>query len=152
MISDGDPVTDAPSLFGPDAGRKADGVQAPGSSAPLAARMRPRTLDEFVGQDRLVGQEGALRELIERDRVPSLILWGPPGCGKTTLAAILASRTGARFEPFSAVTEGVPRVRELIAQAAERKRAGGSDTILFVDEIHRCAVQIDKGSLQWIAS
>jgi putative ATPase len=137
MISDGDRVMDAPSLFGPDAGRKADGVQATGSSAPLAARMRPRTLDEFVGQDRLVGPDGALRELIERDRVPSLILWGPPGCGKTTLAAILANRTGARFEPFSAVTEGVPRVRELIAQAAERKRAGGSDTILFVDEIHR---------------
>ena len=84
-----------------------------------------------------MGREGALRELIERDRVPSLILWGPPGCGKTTLAAILAGRTGARFEPFSAVTEGVPRVRELIAQAAERKRAGGPDTILFVDEIHR---------------
>ncbi|MCL7927836.1 MAG: replication-associated recombination protein A [marine benthic group bacterium] len=99
--------------------------------------MRPRTLDEFVGQEKLVGPEGALRELIERDRVPSLILWGPPGCGKTTLAAILAGRTGARFEPFSAVTEGVPRVRELIAQAAERKRAGGPDTILFVDEIHR---------------
>jgi putative ATPase len=137
MNTDDDRVTDAPSLFGPDAGRKADGVQMPGSGAPLAARMRPRTLDEFVGQDRLVGRDGALRELIERDRVPSLILWGPPGCGKTTLAAILASRTGARFESFSAVTEGVSRVRQLIAQAAERKRAGGSDTILFVDEIHR---------------
>jgi len=137
MNSDVDRVTDAPSLFGPDAGRKADTQQTPATGAPLAARMRPRTLDEFVGQDRLVGQDGALRELIERDRVPSLILWGPPGCGKTTLAAILASRTGARFEPFSAVTAGVPRVRELIAQAAERKRAGGADTILFVDEIHR---------------
>ncbi len=129
--------SDAPGLFGPDAGRKQTGMQPPGPDAPLAARMRPRSLDEFVGQDRLVGPKGALRELIERDRVPSLILWGPPGCGKTTLAAILAHRTGARFEPFSAVTEGVPRVRQLIAQAAERKRAGGPDTILFVDEIHR---------------
>ncbi|MFO7588230.1 MAG: replication-associated recombination protein A [Gemmatimonadota bacterium] len=99
--------------------------------------MRPRSLDEFVGQERLVGPGAPLRELIEKDRVPSLILWGPPGCGKTTLAAILARTTGARFEPFSAVTEGIPRVRELIEQAAERKRAGGPDTILFVDEIHR---------------
>ena len=99
--------------------------------------MRPRSLDEFVGQARLVGQGGALRELIERDRVPSLILWGPPGCGKTTLAAIIARRTGARFEPFSAVTEGIPRVRQLIAEAEERRRGSGQDTILFVDEIHR---------------
>ena len=129
--------TSAPGLFDTDAGRPARDPVAAGPGAPLAARMRPRTLDEFVGQEKLVGPEGALRELIERDRVPSLILWGPPGCGKTTLAAILAGRTGARFEPFSAVTEGIPRVRELIAQAAERKRAGGPDTILFVDEIHR---------------
>jgi putative ATPase len=99
--------------------------------------MRPRSLDEFVGQDSLVGSGAPLRDLIEKDRVPSLILWGPPGCGKTTLAAILARTTGARFEPFSAVTEGIPRVRELIEQAAERKRAGGPETILFVDEIHR---------------
>ena len=127
----------APGLFDADAGRPARVPISAGPGAPLAARMRPRTLDEFVGQEQLVGPNGALRELIERDRVPSLILWGPPGCGKTTLAAILAGRTGARFEPFSAVTEGIPRVRELIAQAAERKRAGGPDTILFVDEIHR---------------
>ena len=130
------PMT-APGLFDADAGRPVRDPVPAGPGAPLAARMRPRTLDEFVGQEKLVGPEGALRELIERDRVPSLILWGPPGCGKTTLAAILAGRTGARFEPFSAVTEGIPRVRELIAQAAERKRAGGPDTILFVDEIHR---------------
>jgi putative ATPase len=84
-----------------------------------------------------VGEGAALRELIERDRVPSLILWGPPGCGKTTLAGIVARSTGSRFEPFSAVTEGIGRVRELIEQAAERKRATGQDTILFVDEIHR---------------
>jgi putative ATPase len=99
--------------------------------------MRPRTLDEIRGQDTLVGEGGPLRELIEKDRVPSLIFWGPPGCGKTTLAGIIARRTGARFEPFSAVTEGVGRVRELIRQASERRRATGRDTILFVDEIHR---------------
>jgi putative ATPase len=127
----------APGLFGPDAGLADRDPLSVDPGAPLAARMRPRSLEEFAGQDRLVGPDGALRELIERDRVPSLILWGPPGCGKTTLAAILAGRTGARFEPFSAVTEGIPRVRELISQAAERKRAGGPDTILFVDEIHR---------------
>ena len=108
-----------------------------GVGAPLAARMRPRSVDEFLGQPELLGEGAALRELIERDRVPSLILWGPPGCGKTTLAGIVARRTGARFEPFSAVTEGIARVRELIDQAGERKRATGQETILFVDEIHR---------------
>jgi putative ATPase len=99
--------------------------------------MRPRGLEEFLGQAELVGEGGALRELIERDRVPSLIFWGPPGCGKTTLAGIIAAHAGARFEPFSAVTEGIGRVRELIAQAAERRQASGRNTILFVDEIHR---------------
>ena len=126
-----------PDLFGPDAGRPASGTLEAAAGAPLAARMRPRSIDEFLGQPALVGEGAALRELIERDRVPSLILWGPPGCGKTTLAGIVARRTGARFEPFSAVTEGIARVRELIEQAAERKRATGQDTILFVDEIHR---------------
>jgi putative ATPase len=124
-------------LFGPDAGRPHGDPLVAGVGAPLAARMRPRSIEEFLGQLDLVGEEGALRELIERDRVPSLILWGPPGCGKTTLAGIVARRTGARFEAFSAVTEGIARVRELIEQAGERKRATGQDTILFVDEIHR---------------
>ncbi len=124
-------------LFGPDVGRSHGDSLVAGVGAPLAARMRPRSIEEFLGQLDLVGEGGALRELIERDRVPSLILWGPPGCGKTTLAGIVARRTGARFEAFSAVTEGIARVRELIEQAAERKRATGQDTILFVDEIHR---------------
>jgi len=124
-------------LFGPDAGRPHGDPLVAGVGAPLAARMRPRSIEEFLGQLDLVGEGGALRELIERDRVPSLILWGPPGCGKTTLAGIVARRTGARFEAFSAVTEGIARVRELIEQARERKRATGQDTILFVDEIHR---------------
>ncbi len=124
-------------LFGPDDGRPHGDPLVAGVGAPLAARMRPRSIEEFLGQLDLVGEGGALRELIERDRVPSLILWGPPGCGKTTLAGIVARRTGARFEAFSAVTEGIARVRELIEQARERKRATGQDTILFVDEIHR---------------
>jgi len=99
--------------------------------------MRPRSLDEFLGQEALLGVGAPLRELIEKDVVPSLILWGPPGCGKTTLAGIIARTTGAWFEPFSAVTEGIPRVRQLIAEAADRRRASGGRTILFVDEIHR---------------
>ncbi len=106
-------------------------------AAPLATRMRPRTLDEFVGQEHLVGPGRVLREMIERDELQSIILWGPPGSGKTTLARIIADRTDAAFVPFSAVTEGVPRVREIIREAAERLRATGRRTILFCDEIHR---------------
>src|SRR5690606_10535033 len=107
------------------------------SVEPLAARMRPRTLDEFVGQEHILGPGRALRRLIEKDEVGSLILWGPPGTGKTTLARIVADRTRSVFVPFSAVTEGVARVREVIREAEERLSAGGPRTILFCDEIHR---------------
>jgi putative ATPase len=141
-------MSDEPSLFGPEGGApgrapvpgdraSARGPWSVDPGAPLAARMRARSLDEFVGQEKVVGPGGPLRELIEHDRVPSLILWGPPGCGKTTLAGIIARATDSAFEPFSAVTEGIARVRELIEQARVRKRATGCDTILFVDEIHR---------------
>ena len=135
-------MTGEPSLFGPETDETDVSSGAPErreseSGAPLATRMRPRTLDDFVGQDRLVGPEGALRELIDRDRVPSLIFWGPPGCGKTSLAHIIARETSSVFVSFSAVTEGIARVRALIGEASERRRATGRGTILFVDEIHR---------------
>ncbi|HVM43308.1 MAG TPA: AAA family ATPase, partial [Gemmatimonadales bacterium] len=115
-----------PSLFAP-----------PESAQPLAARMRPRTLDEFLGQEQLLGPGKALGELIKRGEVGSMIFWGPPGSGKTTLALLLAQYTDREFVPFSAVTEGVPRVREVIHEAEERLAQHGRRTILFCDEIHR---------------
>lgn len=104
---------------------------------PLAARMRPRTIEEFRGQQHLLGPGRVLRAMLDRGEVGSMIFWGPPGSGKTTLARLLAQGTDAAFEAFSAVTEGVGRVREIIGQARERKRATGRKTILFCDEIHR---------------
>ncbi|MGH7464963.1 MAG: replication-associated recombination protein A, partial [Longimicrobiales bacterium] len=99
--------------------------------------VRPRTLDDFVGQEHLLGPGRALRELIEKDAIGTIILWGPPGTGKTTLARIIAERTNAAFVHFSAVTEGVARVRAIIAEAKDRQRALQRRTILFCDEIHR---------------
>ncbi len=107
------------------------------ADAPLAARMRPRTLDEFVGQTGIVGPGAPLRLLIERDEVPSIILWGPPGAGKTTLASIIAERTDRHFERISAVSAGVAELRKAAADARERRRLSGRRTILFIDEIHR---------------
>src|SRR3954467_15127939 len=104
---------------------------------PLAARMRPRTLDEFVGQEHLLGPGKPLREAVERGVPGSMIFWGPPGSGKTTLAHLVAASTARVFVPFSAVTEGVPRIREIVSEARERLESGGQQTILFVDEIHR---------------
>jgi putative ATPase len=103
---------------------------------PLAARMRPRSLEEFAGQQHLLAPGKPLREAVERGSVSSMVLWGPPGTGKTTLARLVARYTDREFVPFSAVTEGVPRVREIVAEAEKRKRLGRG-TILFADEIHR---------------
>src|SRR5215211_7548723 len=106
-------------------------------SRPLAARMRPRVLDEFAGQEHLLGPGKPLRDAIERGVPGSMIFWGPPGSGKTTLAHLIASSTERVFVPFSAVAEGVPRIREIIGEARDRLEAGGPLTILFIDEIHR---------------
>lgn len=105
-------------------------------NAPLADRMRPRTLEEFFGQDELVGGGSFLRSAIENDRVPSMILWGPPGSGKTTLASIIASETKAEFIQISAVTSGIKELRKVISEAQENEWQK-KKTILFVDEIHR---------------
>ncbi len=105
--------------------------------APLAARMRPRAFDEFVGQEAVVGPGMPLRIMIERDEVFSLILWGPPGSGKTTLAAVMAHHTSRHFADISAVSSGVADVRTVVAEARERLRISGVGTILFIDEIHR---------------
>ncbi|MBC7260503.1 MAG: AAA family ATPase, partial [Chloroflexi bacterium] len=104
---------------------------------PLAARMRPRTLDEFVGQQEIVGPGTLLRRAIEADRISSMILWGPPGTGKTTLAMIIANHTKSHFESISAVMAGVNEIRQLVQEAKNRRAMYGQRTIILVDEIHR---------------
>lgn len=114
-------------------------------AAPLAERMRPRTLDDVVGQDALAGPEGTLRRLMAAGHLPNLILHGPPGSGKTTLARVIAGHGGATFVPFNAVAEGVPRLREVVKEAELRRKAGRR-TVLFVDEIHR----LNKGQQDFL--
>ena len=117
--------TTTPSLFA-----------APATLQPLAERMRPRTLDDMVGQRRLLSDNSALRRAVASGRLHSMILWGPPGCGKTTLALLLAHYASARFRAISAVLAGLPQVREVLAEA-ERAFEAGERTVLFVDEVHR---------------
>ncbi|MDX2184384.1 MAG: replication-associated recombination protein A [Gemmatimonadaceae bacterium] len=105
--------------------------------APLAWRMRPQSLDEVDGQEALLARGAPLRRMIDSGRIGSLLFWGPPGCGKTTIARLIAQHTALEFVPFSAVTDGVARVREIVAEATARTRQGGLGTLLFVDEIHR---------------
>src|SRR3954447_17722100 len=114
-----------------------DAPVATPAKSPLAERMRPRTFDEFVGQQDLLAPGKPLREAIERDLLQSIILWGPPGTGKTTLARIIAETTKARFVSFSAVLAGIKEIREVMAEAERLRRSSGRRTIVFIDEIHR---------------
>ena len=124
-------ATSAEDLFGPP-----KEPQAPAGPRPLADRLRPRSLDEVVGQDHLLGPDGTLTRMLERGSLASLILWGPPGCGKTTIARLLAARSGLHFVQLSAVFSGVADLKRAFDDAARRRRTG-QGTLLFVDEIHR---------------
>jgi len=108
-----------------------------GQQAPLATRMRPTSFNEFVGQEHLIGEGRVLRKAIESGRIPSIVLWGPPGSGKTTLANVIANVTDSHFTMVSAVSSGVAELRRAIEQAQQRRRSSGQNTILFIDEIHR---------------
>src|SRR5881397_2764637 len=110
---------------------------AEAAPSPLAERMRPRTFDEFIGQEELLAPGKPLREAIERDLLQSIILWGPPGTGKTTLARIVADTTKARFVSFSAVLAGIKEIRDVMSEAVRLRRTTGRRTIVFIDEIHR---------------
>ena len=106
-------------------------------SQPLAERLRPKTLDDYIGQKHLVGQGAVLRKMIDAGRVPSFILWGPPGVGKTTLAQIIANKLDAPFYTLSAISSGVKDVREVIEKAKSNRFFNTVSPILFIDEIHR---------------
>ncbi len=116
--------------------RAVEPEETPQTGRPLADRMRPQTLDEFIGQEDLLGAGKPLRTQIERDELSSMLFWGPPGCGKTTLARIIAKRTRSEFIPFSAVLSGIKEIKEVMAKA-EGARRYGTRTIVFVDEVHR---------------
>ena len=128
----------------------APGQDRPDRRAPLADRMRPRTLDEVLGQDELLGPGGPLRLLLEGDSLPSLLLWGPPGCGKTTLARLVAGHTSARFLEYSAVAVGSKELKAVMSESEKLLRATGKRTILFLDEIHRFNKAQQDALLPWV--
>jgi putative ATPase len=129
-------MSDEPALFPIEFGSDQRDEPLP-PEAPLAARMRPRSLEEFVGQQNIVGEGTALRAAVDQGKVPSMILWGPPGSGKTTLARVLAASVRSRFVGLSAVTAGVADLRRIVADAKRARTAGRGSTIVFIDEIHR---------------
>ncbi|MCK5212730.1 MAG: AAA family ATPase, partial [Dehalococcoidia bacterium] len=124
-----------PSLF--DQSDRPQKVDQTPIKVPLAARLRPQSFDDFVGQQHLVGDDRLLRRSIEADNLPSIVLWGPPGSGKTTLARIIARSTQSHFAPISAVTSGVADLRSAVQEARKRLAFSKQRTILFIDEIHR---------------
>ena len=136
------------------------GVSGHETQAPLAERMRPRTLDDFIGQKHILGEGRLLRRAIQADRMQSSIFWGPPGCGKTTLASIIASMTGSAFEKLNAVTSGVADVRKVLKEAEERRLRCGKATYLLLDECHRWSKSqsdsilpaIESGLIRFIGS
>src|SRR5579875_1129254 len=142
------------SLFG-----STSGLSTKPATAPLAERMRPRTLDEYAGQEHLLGPGKPLRVQIERDDAASMIFWGPPGVGKTTLAKIIAKTTRASFIEYSAVLSGIKEIKQVMADA-EKAATYGSRTILFVDEIHRlnraqqdaCLPYVERGAIRLIGA
>src|SRR6266571_4525969 len=131
-------MTDQPSLFGSDITLPVQkNTPPPTSEEPLAARMRPRTLDEIVGQEHLLGSDKVLRRNIEADTITSMILWGPPGSGKTTIAEVIARQTHEHFVRLSAVSAGFTDLRKVVEEAKKLRQFSKQRTILFIDEIHR---------------
>ena len=132
-----------------DSGGGTGGLFEAGAPRPLADRLRPRSIDEVVGQEHLLKPDGPLGRMVASRRLASMILWGPPGCGKTTIARLLAQSTDLHFEPLSAVFSGVADLRRVF-DAAKARRAAGQGTLLFIDEIHRFNRSQQDGFLPYV--
>ncbi len=149
-LFDPDGPDSSPSRGPGAADRAADDRDAGAAERPLADRLRPRRLDELVGQPRLLDPAGPFRPLLEADVLPSLLLWGPPGCGKTTLARLVAAHTDARFLEYSAVRVGSKELKAVMGEAEKLRRATGRRTVLFLDEIHRFNKAQQDALLPWV--